>query len=321
MPLTPGLHVAAAGFAAEDAAELSFEEGDLLTVVPSDAPEGWCLATTKSTGRTGLAPSDFLDPVTAARVLAAFDAEQPGELSVAARDEVVLVDGASGAEGWVMVMKGREKGMVPAAYVEAAAPPPPPPPKTASSGAGGGAAATAAAATSPRAPAMLRCRFDAETAAEMSAEAGEVVYITDESRVDEGWVEVARDGDGAARGLVPADYLARSELCEVLASFEAQDAAVEMSVSAGAEVWLLPVQATNGWCQAQLRDGSRRGLVPRDFLQRAGGGDAPDADADADGAAATAAAADAARVREQIVAKKVAGISAGEWDLLVKAGL
>ena len=133
-----------------------------------------------------------------------------------------------------MVMKGREKGMVPAAYVEAAAPPPPPPPKTASSG-GGGAAATAAAATSPRAPAMLRCRFDAETAAEMSAEAGEVVYITDESRVDEGWVEVARDGDGAARGLVPADYLARSELCEVLASFEAQDAAVEMSVSAGAE--------------------------------------------------------------------------------------
>ena len=69
MPLTPGLHVAAAGFAAEDAAELSFEEGDLLTVVPSDAPEGWCLATTKSTGRTGLAPSDFLDPVVAARVL------------------------------------------------------------------------------------------------------------------------------------------------------------------------------------------------------------------------------------------------------------
>ena len=101
---------------------------------------------------------------------------------------------------------------------------------------------------------MLRCRFDAETAAEMSAEVGEVVYITDESRVDE-VVEVARDGDGAARGLVPADYLARSELCEVLASFEPRDAAVEMSVSAGAEVWLLPVQATNGWCQAQLRDG------------------------------------------------------------------
>ena len=53
-----------------------------------------------------------------ARVLADFDAEMPGELSVSARDDVLLVVGAPVAEGWSLVLKGDESGLVPETYVE-----------------------------------------------------------------------------------------------------------------------------------------------------------------------------------------------------------
>ena len=55
--------------------------------------------------------------VVKARVLADFEAELPGELTVSTRDEVLVV-GAPVPQGWSLVIRGEESGLVPASYVE-----------------------------------------------------------------------------------------------------------------------------------------------------------------------------------------------------------
>ena len=51
--------IALADFTAEDAAELSFEKGSVLTILATTAPEGWYLAS-NSAGKRGLVPQELL---------------------------------------------------------------------------------------------------------------------------------------------------------------------------------------------------------------------------------------------------------------------
>ena len=89
-----------------------------------------------------------------ARMLANFEAEMPNELSVAAQEEVLLVVGAPVTDGWSLVIRGEESGLVPTSYVL-------PLPQL----------------SGRDAPAVVRAAFEAEHDAELTVSAGECVWL------------------------------------------------------------------------------------------------------------------------------------------------
>ena len=255
---------ALADFAAQDAAELSFAEGERLTVMDTAAPEGWLLAK-NSAGKMGLVPDAYVDKPIAqsgalqpADVLADFTAEEPGELSVRARQEVHVVQSAPAPEGWVLAVRGEESGLVPAAYVQAKAAMSPPV-----------AADGAAAMADGLRPAACRADFAAEHDTELAVGEGEVVGVLmpQPEGATDGWTAAVRlhgargaettaGGAASAPGLVPTEWVDLATPMETLAPFEAAEEG-ELTVVEGRPVWLLPLPAPDGWSEVMLATGGR----------------------------------------------------------------
>ena len=137
-----------AEFTAEFDVELSFKEGEALTVLNVPAPEGWLMARNAS-GKEGLVPESYLGEGGGGddgggydigdgaadvglsmggggftvdgrgRMLADFVAEADGEMSVSAGEVVTLLMPAEGLpEGWLYGQLGNKEGLVPESYVE-----------------------------------------------------------------------------------------------------------------------------------------------------------------------------------------------------------
>ena len=173
------------------------------------APEGWLLAK-NSAGKMGLVPDAYVDKPIAqsgalqpADVLADFTAEEPGELSVRARQEVHVVQSAPAPEGWVLAVRGEESGLVPAAYVQAKAAMSPP------------VAADGAAATDGLRPAACRADFAAEHEARARRGRGRGGAMPQPEGATDGWTAAVRlhgarrrrRGAMASRRLVPTEWV------------------------------------------------------------------------------------------------------------------
>ena len=132
---------ALADFHAEFDVELSVKQGDALTVLAVEAPEGWLMAR-NCEGQSGLVPESYLDEaedeaadagdiapeggfmdVGRGRLLTGFVAEADGELSVEAGGVVTLLEPEGGLpEGWLYGQRNSKEGLVPHSYVEVRAP-------------------------------------------------------------------------------------------------------------------------------------------------------------------------------------------------------
>ena len=181
-----------------------------------------------------------------ARVLADFHAEMPGELSVSARDDVLLVVGAPIAEGWSLVLKGDESGLVPETYVE-------PLPQM----------------SRRAAPAVLSSDFESQHESELSAAAGEMVWLLDpqpENAFD-GWTAVVQDSsvENPRPGLVPTAYLEVATVVVARAAFAAEEVN-EMSVGEGQRLYRFLDAEEEGWCEVIGTTG-KRGLVPATYVE------------------------------------------------------
>ena len=197
-----------------------------------------------------------------ARVLADFEAEMPGELTVSTQDEVLLVVGAPVSEGWSLVIRGEESGLVPTSYVE-------PLPQL----------------SSRAAPAIIRADFAAQHDAELSVSSGDVVWLLEPQPTSafEGWTAVVHE-DGAAEvrpGLVPTAYLEVATAMVACATFDAEEDN-ELSVSEGQLVWRFPGAEVEGWSEVLSGEGVR-GLVPASYIEEAGAAAADGGTAEAGG--------------------------------------
>ena len=185
-----------------------------------------------------------------ARVLADFVAEMPSELTVSTQDEVFLVVGAPVSEGWSLVIRGEESGLVPTSYVE-------PLPEL----------------SRRAAPAIVRADFAAQHDAELSVSAGDVVWLLEPQPAStfEGWTAVVHE-DGAAElrpGLVPTAYLEVATAMVACATFDAEEDN-ELSMSEGQVVWRFAGAEVEGWSEVLSGEGVR-GLVPASYIEEAGG--------------------------------------------------
>ena len=214
----------------------------------------------RSAGAHAMASNGGTSAPVRARVLADFEAEMPGELTVSTQDEVLLVVGAPVSEGWSLVIRGEESGLVPTSYVE-------PLPQL----------------SSRAAPAIIRADFAAQHDAELSVSSGDVVWLLEPQPTSafEGWTAVVHE-DGAAEarpGLVPTAYLEVATAMVACATFDAEEDN-ELSVSEGQLVWRFPGAEVEGWSEVLSGEGVR-GLVPASYIEEAGA-------AAADGGAAEA---------------------------------
>jgi hypothetical protein len=202
-----------------------------------------------------IAQSGALQP---ADVLADFTAEEPGELSVRARQEVHIIQSAPAPEGWVLAVRGEESGLVPAAYVQVKAAMSPPV-----------AADGAAAMADGLRPAACRADFAAEHDTELAVGEGEVVGVLmpQPEGATDGWTAAVRlhgargaettaGGAASAPGLVPTEWVDLATPMETLAPFEAAEEG-ELTVVEGRPVWLLPLPAPDGWSEVMLATGGR----------------------------------------------------------------
>lgn len=116
--------------------ELSIAEGDTLHIQDDDdGSSGWLRATSSSSGKSGLVPANYVEPVEAddgdegseeasshgrVRALYDYDAQEGNELSLREGQEVSLTDvGFSFGSGWVEgVDEEGNVGVFPANYVE-----------------------------------------------------------------------------------------------------------------------------------------------------------------------------------------------------------
>lgn len=254
--------VALAEFSAEFEVELSFKEGDLLTVLNVAAPEGWLKARDRS-GKEGLVPESYLAPeggdddgfgddaggdddgfaglggfveVGRGRLLADFTAEADGEMSVEAGGVITLMQPAEGLpEGWLYGRRGDVEGLVPESYVERLMP-----------------------GSDEPIPADLLAEVGAMSAEEeeMAAAYDDMGGLDDSygaalaARRAGGSVGVPGGGDG---------------LVMMLADFSAEDAK-EVSASRGETLFCLENQG-DGWAVvAREAGGEPAGLVPFEFL-------------------------------------------------------
>ena len=204
-----------ASFEAQDPAELSVDEFEVITVFTALAPEGWCLAT--KGGAEGLVPRDYVERLQPGHLLADFVAEDEAEVSCAA-GEPVLVLPRLAPQGWVFVKRAADIGLVPADYVE--------------TGLAG------AQSTLPRPqPARVISDFSPEDEAELAVAAGELVLMLDQPVHAEGWTTCTRLLDPTTPpGLVPTDYLELPH-GEMTADFQAEMEG-EVSIKRGERVWL-----------------------------------------------------------------------------------
>ena len=197
-----------------------------------------------------MAPSATASSPVRARVLADFVAEMPGELTVSTQDEVLLVVDAPVSEGWSLVIRGEESGLVPTSYVE-------PLPEL----------------SRRAAPAIVRADFAAQHDAELSVSAGDVVWLLEPQPTStfEGWTAVVHE-DGAAEvrpGLVPTAYLEVATAMVACATFDAEEDN-ELSMSEGQVVWRFAGAEVEGWSEVLSGEGVR-GLVPASYIEEAGG--------------------------------------------------
>ena len=121
-----------------------------------------------------MAPSATASSPVRARVLADFVAEMPGGLTVSTQNEVLLVVDAPVSEGWSLVIRGEESGLVPTSYVE-------PLPEL----------------SRRAAPAIVRADFAAQHDAELSVSAGDVVWLLEPQPTStfEGWTAVVHEDE------------------------------------------------------------------------------------------------------------------------------
>ena len=182
--------------------------------------------------------------------MADFVAEMPGELTVSTQDEVLLVVDAPVSEGWSLVIRGEESGLVPTSYVE-------PLPEL----------------SRRAAPAIVRADFAAQHDAELSVSAGDVMWLLEPQPTStfEGWTAVVHE-DGAAEvrpGLVPTAYLEVATAMVACATFDAEEDN-ELSMSEGQVVWRFAGAEVEGWSEVLSGEGVR-GLVPASYIEEAGG--------------------------------------------------
>mmetsp|Transcript_14229 Transcript_14229/g.37618 ORF Transcript_14229/g.37618 Transcript_14229/m.37618 type:complete len:273 (-) Transcript_14229:35-853(-) len=265
-----------ATFEAQDPAEMSCEELELLRVSTDPAPDGWCLAS--KGGAEGLVPKDYVVRLQPARLLADFSAEEEGEMAVT-QGETVLVLPRPAPEGWAFVKRAADsaQGLVPADYLEDAAQ---------ESGDPGGVARSAMDLLRDAQPALVTADFEPEDAVELKVAAGELVLSLEQPAHAPGWTTVTKlASPEAPPGLVPTDYLEMAH-GEMSAEFTAEEVG-ELSCGVGVRVWLTPEQpdGADGWSHV-ISEAGGRGLVPRAYIHFY-----PGYGAGNDPAAATAAAA------------------------------
>lgn len=133
-----------------------------------------------------------------AKVLYAYDATSPQELSVKPNDILTVIEPDDGS-GWVMARVGRDEGLVPAAYVEiqsADAPRKGPPV----------APRRGAKKTEEAKKKYFRALYDYDAGSELelSIREGDVFALVAEDKGD-GWTEVEMKGK---QGSVPSNYIA-----------------------------------------------------------------------------------------------------------------
>eukprot|EP00966_Prymnesium_polylepis_P278027 6424178-Prymnesium_polylepis.2 len=202
-----------ATFEAQDPAEMSCEELELLRVSTDPAPDGWCLAS--KGGAEGLVPKDYVVRLQPARLLADFSAEEEGEMAVT-QGETVLVLPRPAPEGWAFVKRAADsaQGLVPADYLEDAAQ---------ESGDPGGVARSAMDLLRDAQPALVTADFEPEDAVELKVAAGELVLSLEQPAHAPGWTTVTKlASPEAPPGLVPTDYLEMAH-GEMSAEFTAEE--------------------------------------------------------------------------------------------------
>jgi hypothetical protein len=249
---------ALAEFEAEFEVELSFKDGESLTVLDVSAPEGWLMAR-NAAGSEGLVPEsyltadgdegmaegdDFGDSANDAlaqmplggfinmgrgRLLADFTAEADGELSVEAGGVVTLLRPAEGLpEGWLYGQRGGKEGLVPESYVE-----------------------------------RLMAGSDEPIPAELLAATDDFDFG------DDHYGDAYDDGYGAALAATgsPGGLGASGGAMCMLSDFTAEDPK-EYSCSRGTILYLVSDQR-DGWAMVSTSAGGEpAGLVPSEFLSQ-----------------------------------------------------
>eukprot|EP00327_Prymnesium_parvum_P015091 CAMPEP_0113248690 /NCGR_PEP_ID=MMETSP0008_2-20120614/10652_1 /TAXON_ID=97485 /ORGANISM="Prymnesium parvum" /LENGTH=1513 /DNA_ID=CAMNT_0000096557 /DNA_START=91 /DNA_END=4632 /DNA_ORIENTATION=+ /assembly_acc=CAM_ASM_000153 len=242
--------MAIAPFEAGDPAEMSLAELELVTVLTTNAPEGWCFA--EKGGTEGLVPKDYVVRLQPAELLADFTAEEEPEISVA-QGERVLVIPRPAPEGWTFVSHGSRQGLVPREFLEFESGKPT-------------TEMDMSALLQSAQPALVAADFEPEDPAEMRVRAGDLVLILEQRQDTPGWSTVTSFADPSqAPGLVPTEFLDTPH-GEMKADFEAEYSS-ELSCAKGSRVWLTRDQpeSKSGWTFVVSETGER-GLVPSDFI-------------------------------------------------------
>lgn len=205
--------IAIASFEAQDPAELSIHENELIVVFTAPAPEGWCLALKQ--GAEGLVPKNYVERLRNGRIVDTFVAEDDTELSCVI-NEVVQVLPRPAPEGWLFVKRGPDIGLVPFDYVDESA-------------------VSMREILSSAQPALVIADFTPEDAAELAVRAGEIVLVLGQPNA--GWSTCTRLLDPETPpGLVPSEYL-KAPYGEMLADFKAEEDG-EVSAKLGERVWM-----------------------------------------------------------------------------------
>jgi uncharacterized protein YgiM (DUF1202 family) len=132
-----------------------------------------------------------------AKVLYAYDATSPEELSVKASDTLTVVEPDDGS-GWILARVGREEGLVPASYIEV---------QTAEAQKKGPPVAPRRGGKKADEPKKRYLRalydYDAGSELELSIREGDKLVVVAEDKGD-GWTEVEMKGQV---GSVPSNYV------------------------------------------------------------------------------------------------------------------
>eukprot|EP00933_Yihiella_yeosuensis_P024053 TRINITY_DN18659_c0_g1_i1.p1 TRINITY_DN18659_c0_g1~~TRINITY_DN18659_c0_g1_i1.p1 ORF type:complete len:996 (-),score=218.28 TRINITY_DN18659_c0_g1_i1:411-3314(-) len=286
-------------FEAMEKEELSIAGGETVEILPGVHPDGWTMVKNQQ-GKEGLVPTSYLskdksseathlthDQLQLSEILADFDAEAEGELTVREGQEIWIVPEVM-PDGWTKVRNIRgEEGIVPTSYLalEGAA---------ADATIGGGESlrsgtgeanvlAEALVGVSAGDTCRIIMSFEAADASELSVMKGETVEVTDAAMHDEGW-SMVKNNQGQ-EGLVPTSYLqtttgkgsevasqagsdfgqlAAGDCCQIVKDFVAADPD-ELGVKEGQYVWIL--SNFDGWTRC-VDEKSQEGLVPTSYLEK-----------------------------------------------------
>lgn len=110
--------------------------------------------------------------------------------------------------------------------------------------------------------ALVLASFEPQDPAELRVDENDTITVFT-SPAPEGWCFGEKGGE---KGLVPSEFVGRIYPATMLADFTAE-CEIEMSVSEGESVLVLPRPAAEGWASVRRGgEGGEEGLVPRDYL-------------------------------------------------------